>query len=595
VDERGRGPADPTRRRALLAVLALALALRVGHVLTLRGTPVLDYHRSFTESDMRMFDGWARTLAAGDWLGARTHHPLYAWQTAAAPAERWAEWYGREPTYYKAPFYAYLLAALIRLFGDAALPVALLQAAASTAACLLLHALTRRAFGEDAGLLAALLFALYAPAIHFDAVMLRGPWIVLAALGVAWRLAVLCDAPSARSAVAAGAVVGGAVLVNEGFGPLPLLAAGAAFVSARPRARALRLALGLLAGTAAALAPVALRNLAVGAPPLELAVTGGTVYAVFNAAGSSPFFFEIRPAAFLPVLERSGGSLGAAVLESLRTFPGPGAVFAFYARKALGLLVPFENPDNVNFYYVALRSPLLALLPGYALLLPLACLGLALARRRLGALVPLLPPAACLLLTMLLALPLSRYRVTLTVLLLPPAGLAAARLIEWARGRRWKAAGVALAALAVVGAASRWLEARVVFAGRPAALHRYRPPEFWIGVAENERKGALDAAVREAVDLGRLNPDQGHKLWALVTVARIEAGRGRVRAATEALAGAEQLAAGDAARLLEVGDAWRRLLRDRARADAAYGRALALGPEPQLRASLEGRLAGRLE
>jgi 4-amino-4-deoxy-L-arabinose transferase-like glycosyltransferase len=583
------------RRRPVLALVALAVALRVGHVLVLRDTPILEYHRSFTESDMRMFEGWARTLEAGDWLGRRTYHPLYQWQLAAAPADRWAEWYGRAPTYYKAPFYAYLLAALIRFCGDAALPVALLQSIAAAAAGLLLYEVTRRPFGERAGLCAALLFALYAPAIHFDAVMLRGPWIALGALGVAWRLSVLREARTARAAAAAGVAVGCALLVNEGFGPLPFLVAATVVLWVRAPAEAARLLLGLLAGTALVLAPLALRNWLVGAPVFKLAVTGSTVYAVFNAAGASPYFFEIRPAVFLPVLERSGGALGATVVECLRSFPGPGAVLAFYLRKALGLAVPFENPDNVNFYYVALRSPVLGILPGYAVLLPLAFLGLVLARRRLAALLPLVPPSACIVLTILLTLPLSRYRATLAVLLLPLAGLAAARFLEWTTRRRWAALGLALGGAAAMAAGMHWLEASVVFAGRPAGLHRYRPPEFWIGVGEQERRGAIDAAVREALDLGRFNPDAGHRLWVLLTVARLEAGRGRDRAAGEAVAGAEQIAATDAARLLQVGDAWSRLLRDEGRAQAAYRRALDLGPTPTLRAALERRLARRLE
>jgi hypothetical protein len=123
-------------------------------------------------------------------------------------------------------------------------------------------------------------------------------------------------------------------------------------------------------------------------------------------------------------------------------------------------------------------------------------------------------------------------------------------------------------------------------------LYRYRAAEFQIGAAEYERQGRTDAALREALDLGRLNPERRNGLWALVTVARLEQGRGRDAPAREALEGATRLAAADPALLLQVGDVWSRLLGDDARARAAYRSALGLAPPAELRAVLEERLAG---
>jgi len=71
------------------------------------------------------------------------------------------------------------------------------------------------------GLAAALLFAVYAPAVHYDVVMLRGPWIVLAALLLTWQLVRMPVQPPGRAGVLTGACTGLALLVNEGFVLLP--------------------------------------------------------------------------------------------------------------------------------------------------------------------------------------------------------------------------------------------------------------------------------------------------------------------------------------------------------------------------------------
>src|SRR4029453_12791888 len=208
-----------------LAVAALGVLLRLVHLLAVAPTPILSYPQTFVDSDMYLFDKWAHLIADGDVLGRQVYHPLAAWQTQSAPSEKWKAWYGESPVFYKAPFYSYLVAALYRLGGDAMLLLALLQILAAAGSTVLLGRITGEIFGALAGLCAALIYAVFAPDIHFDVVMLRGPWIILVSLLATWLLMQLRARPSAGRAMGLGAVVGIAILVNEAFVIVPPLIA----------------------------------------------------------------------------------------------------------------------------------------------------------------------------------------------------------------------------------------------------------------------------------------------------------------------------------------------------------------------------------
>lgn len=576
------------RRKAVTLVLLLALALLVRgwHLAAVSDTPLMAYHRHFTQSDMYVFDEWARRIAGGDVLGREVYHPIQAWQERAAPPERWREWYGTAPVFFKSPFYPYLLAVLAWLFGDPALPAMVLQALVSAGSVVLLFLATEAMLGATAGTLAALWLALYAPAIHFDAVLLRGPFIVVAELAVAFALVRLGARPSRARAALVGAAVGVALVVNEGFLLLPVLALLPVALWAGRRRRVLSLALAYGLGLLLALAPVVARNVAVGVPPFKLAVTGSVVYAVFNVSGSSPYVFEFHPAAFVPVLEQGGGRLLPTALACLRTFPGPAAVAAFYARRSVSLLVPYESPDNVSFYYAALKDPLLSWLPAYGLLLPMAALGFALSWRRLARLLPLAPTGLALLVPILLSMPLSRYRVTLVVHLMPFAGLALGWLAASLRAKRWRRVLAAAAGLLALAATARTIETRAVFAGKPAALFYRRPSDFWVSAEILAATGRPAQAAQEALWLARLNPDRTIKRDALLLAAQNQVRAGDLAAARQALAVSGELASGDPLALLHVGDAYVEWLHDAAAGQALYARAAALPHSDELARAL---------
>ena len=580
------------RRLALFAVVVVCVIVRVAHLLAVHDIPVFSAHRIWPQSDMYIFDQWAQRIVGGDLLGRTTYHPILDWMSRTVPPETWARWFGDAPVYFKAPLYAYLVALLRALFGDPALPMAILQIGASAASTVLLFLVTERLLGAAAAFFAALAFAVYGPAVHYDAVLLRGPWIVLAALLVTWRLVELRERPTAWGAGILGAIVGVAILLNEGFSTLPLLVVVAfAFWATGVRAWAAASA-AFAAGLCLALSPLVVRNVAVGAPPFAVAVTGAWVLALSNASDSDPSTFGYPQPSFVPLMEASQGGVGRVLWLCLRSFDGPGAVLGFYLRRLVGLLTPFEDADNASFYYAAIASPVLGWMPDYAWLFPLAAVGAVLAVattpwRSLGA---LLPVSLALLATNLLAPPLSRYRLPLIVLAFPFAGLAAARAWSWVASRRFAALLAILLAMAGVRMGTHLLERRFVLPGATPWARVYRLADFYVAAGEWERQGRYRDASAEYLALAGHVPT-GSRQWvqAMLFAAPLQARAGDREAALASVHAVTARAPADPVTLVAVGDTYWRALGDPATAAAAYRRAAELHPDGAVLAMLQAR------
>ena len=515
-----RADGSPPVAKVVGVLIAFAVGLRLAHLVLVAQTPLMGFHKEFVDSDMWFFDQWVQRIVAGDWLGRERFHPLAAWQLGAAPAARWLEWYGSAPTFYKAPFYAYFLAALSLLKAPAVVVFAL-QAVAAGFSAWLLFRITREVSGEIAGLLAVALFALYGPDIHFTTVMLRGPWIVLSSLFVTDRLLAFTRRPSTVQAAWAGLSVAAAIVINEAMTPLLVLAPMALLATGKARGRVLRIWAAFAAGALAGVAPVVLRNLMVGAPPFQIAVTGSVVLAVFNSASSDPLVFSARPENFAPVMNLAGASVLETLLACARSFSTFSDWVSFYALKAAGLVAPFENPDNVNFYYAALVNPWLGLLPAYGVLLPLAVVGAVLAwPARRASWWCWMPSPLTLLAAMLLTLPLSRYRAAWAIHLIPFAGLALSRGVAWSRERKLARVCGMAAALAGVAALQFLVQQQVFWEARRAQSLAYRPVEFVLAARMEASSGRFAEAAREMDRLAEVHPDAGVKLQAMTLAAQ---------------------------------------------------------------------------
>ena len=582
-----------TRRSVLWGVVLLGGLVRLGHLLAVYPTPMFAAHRIWPASDMYTFDQWARQITAGDVLGRTPYYRVMEWMSRAATPEQWGRWFGDAPVFYTAPLYPYLVALVGWPFADPALPMALLQIAASLASIVLLFLVTERLFGSGAALAAAAVLAVYGPAVHYDAVLLRGPWVVLASLLLTWLLLRVRERFTAAGAGIVGLVVGISILLNESFAMLALLVP-LVLVWWAPGVSRAAVSLGaFVVGLGVSLAPLVARNVALGVPPLQVARQGALVFAFFNASDADPLIFGNAPASLPGLMEAAEGRLGRIAWLCLHSFDGVAEMVSFYLRRAAGLIAPFENTDNASFYYATLQSPLLRWLPDYAWLFPVLIVGIVLALRhpRRGLLVALLPVSLALLAANLVAPPLSRYRLPLIVLWMPCAGLALDRLWGWVRQGRITAVAATIGAMVGAAMFAHQIERRVVLGGEDAWRHVYRMADFVVVAREYERQGRYAEAGREYLTFAAHVP-HGSRQWAqaryLAAPLQVRAGDAAGgRASADAAA---ERAPADAGVLVAIGDLYWQTFGDPEAAARLYRRAAALEPTGPTAHVLQDRL-----
>jgi len=125
------------------AVLLVALALRIWHLLETREN---DPYFNLPSVDPKVYHDWATRIAAGDWVG--------------------------DGVFFLSPLYPYFLAVIYSLTGPSILAAKVVQLLIGTANCLLVYSLGRQVFDARTGLLAAGMGAVYSMSIFYDGILL---------------------------------------------------------------------------------------------------------------------------------------------------------------------------------------------------------------------------------------------------------------------------------------------------------------------------------------------------------------------------------------------------------------------------------------
>ncbi len=413
------------RRPLLVAILALALGVRLAHLWAVRDQPFF----AWLAMDSQEYDRWAQGIAAGDWLGSQV--------------------------FFQAPLYPYLLAAAYAVLGHRLALVYLIQILFAVAGCWALYRAGREMDGEGTGLAAALLAAVYGPFLFYDVQLLKESLAVTATGFFLWALA------AARDRVGwwlgAGLLLGILALLRENA---LLLVPFLLPLAWKREDRWLGLARrggALVAGLALALLPVAVRNGLVGGDFLPTTSQGGVNFYIGNHAGADGTYQPIVPGKQIPELERReparvaeqalGRPLSAGevsrywlrqALDWARDHPGD---FLRLQLRKLGMFWSgYEWPDAVDYYYVKTLSPVLRLpLLEFGGAVILAIAGLFLARRRLGAFAPALLFALGWMASTVIFFLFSRYRLPAVPPLLVIGGVAVAEIPAAWRSRRREA------------------------------------------------------------------------------------------------------------------------------------------------------------
>ena len=497
--------ASRPRGRALVAVLALALAVRVLNLWLVSRLPVAEYQFHWAESDMAASWAWSGRIISGDILGRDTPHQYTSWMREWAPLETWERWWGGHTVFHQAPLYAYALAAMRLVAGDGFWGIGLCQAMLGVANVALVYLLAARLFGGAVPVIAALGAALYGPFLLHETLVLRDTLGVTVSLLLLWWLAG-CDDARALPWLVAGWLFALALLAREAtlvFGPFVALWIARRF-GRHPRALA-TVALAFVAGVSVGLAPLVARNVVVGAPPLSLSTRGIEAFVYGNAADSAVIGLTL-PAASRSILEQADGRLGTAIRLTLATYQGDWLrLVGNELFKLRAIFARYEPMDNVNWYYFADRSPLLRFSLHFESVLALGLVGLWLdrqraVRHRLLRYFLLASVGALMYSTIV-----GRYRLPAVAVLLLYAGVT----VEWTAREvaagRWRRAAIAgLAAVGVAAASAHLL---------PSAerRQRYRADEFLLAAEVHYRHGRAERALEElraGLDTAYGGPDQ---------------------------------------------------------------------------------------
>ncbi len=442
------------RRRALvfaaLLSAAVVLGVRSAAWAEREASPLSDWHL-WMETDEHAAVAAAARIAAGNLLDAPAYRPWFSWQAAHGTPAEWDAVLPRNVAY-QGPGYPYLLAAAGTAGKGQAAVVRLAQLLLATlasavlgaaAAALLLRSGRPAGLAAAAGTLAGVLHGTFAPLVFLDGFLYRdGPVAHLSALLLA--LPLLAERPPRAGAAAGlGVLAGAAALLKQTLLPLGLLA-GAILVARAERGSSRRRAAAAFgAGLCLALAPLLVRNAAVGAPLFAFDTRPLVGIPWANARGAdgsvdpSPLLLDV-------LKEARGSTLRAAVLTLGSWGDDPLGFVRLGGRKLASALNRAEVPDNASFGFFRDRLPWLARLPVFACLLGPGVAGLLLAAGRRSLLRPgegllaagafLVPLGACLLVSTT-----TRYRAGWAAPLALGTALLAALAFEALRAGRGRA------------------------------------------------------------------------------------------------------------------------------------------------------------
>ncbi len=360
----------PKEKLFLLLLLGATILLRLGYLGEIRDNP-------FFESptlDEAIHYQWASNLAR--------HIP----------------WFPDEP-YFRAPLYPWFLSALLALSKGALFLPRLIQLLIGAVTPILLYLLGRAVVGRSAAAAGATILALYGLAFYFDGQLLIVP--ILLPLTLLYLLVLLCavERPMPRISFLAGVLLGVTATARPN-----ILLFGAAIPAAMLFFRSIRrdtvrrFALPYLLGTAGAIAPVTLHNVAAGDRVL-ISWQGGTNFWIGNNP-SSDGMTAIAPGTegtwwggYRDLIRIAEKNEGHELLRSevsrywfrrtLRFFEDePRKAAALFAKKLYLLLNDFEVSNNQGIYFFLRYSKILTFLTsfGFGILFPLAAAGMVLMR-----------------------------------------------------------------------------------------------------------------------------------------------------------------------------------------------------------------------
>lgn len=402
--------------------------------------------------DPLFYHDWATTIAAGDWLG--------------------------EGVFLQGPLYPYLLSLLYMLTGPNLYASRFVNCVVGSFLCLLVWRVARVSFDRRTALVACAISALYSMFIFYEGSMLVANLLIPLSLLVVGCAARAMRAPSNARWLVLGVLIGLAALARPNmllYAPLALLIIFGVLPRENSLARKSALAGCLIAGVGMTVAPATLRNFVVTGDLVLITASAGMNFyngnnPDANGTHNVPRIFD-RSMADHPVEQNSvyrafaeqklERPLRASEVSSYWLGQGidyvvenPGDWLRLVGRKFMYFINAEEIWNNRSYevtkqFSWVLRLPLF----GFAVVGPLAMLGLVLTARDWRRLTPFYALIAVYFATGLIFFVLSRYRIPAVPILIIFAASACVWLYDAIHTRR-KEFGVAVAALLVFAGVS---------------------------------------------------------------------------------------------------------------------------------------------
>lgn len=391
VSQEKRSTRAPAERALTLAdwplavILLVALALRVAYLDEIRDAP--DF--ASPNADAAFHDYWARGLVSGDWT------------PPAGEANPNIE----STPFLRPPGYPYFLAACYLVTGSSYTGARVIQFALGLANVVLAFLLARSLFSRRAGFIAAALMGVAWPLIYFEGEFQDNVLLVTLGLLLALAAARWSARPTARIALAIGALTGLSALTRPNIlACVPVILVWGYWVLRRrgETRRFARDAAAIVLGAALAIAPATIRNAVVTGDPVLISCNGAINLLIGNNPQSdpvSPRIPDLREIAGIRgwnwfsygeivrgVARREGREMSYSEVD--RFFnkkaleyiaANPARVIGHAAQRALLMLGPKEVSNNKVDQLERSNSRVLSLLPGFPIALALALLGVAVA------------------------------------------------------------------------------------------------------------------------------------------------------------------------------------------------------------------------
>jgi tetratricopeptide (TPR) repeat protein len=505
-----------------------ALALRLIYLAGLYNTPIF----AAVAGDGQQYDAWALGIAKGQWIGSGI--------------------------FYQTPLYPYLLAVVFKLVGHHLMAVRVAQAVLGATSCTLLGLAGRRFFSKSVGIVAALLLAIYPPAIFFDGLIQKSSLDLFLMTLMLFLLGEFLFRPHWKWLIAAGVAMGAFVLNRENAGILyPIIVVWLIvwFRQTPFKNRAAWVAIFTCA-VAAVLLPVGFRNYYVGGEFLLTTSQLGPNFYIGNHAGARGDYEPLVPGPSNSLNERNYATSVAEEKTGRKLSPGevsdywlsrsigyirsqPWDWLRLMGRKLLLTLNATEMVDTESIEGYAAYSPILRVLLwiNFGLVLPLAVFGAWHTRGDRQRLVLLYLMFLGLALSVAIFYVFARYRYPMVPIVLLFA--AAALSVISQAGHYWRQwmPGLLLAGLAAIAAnlpmikkasyddTSLNLGSALIRTGKPAEAiellqkavqtsPHYAPLYFHLGLAFNQL-GEKQEAAEQFLAAIRIQPDYAMAYGAL--------------------------------------------------------------------------------